>query len=195
MYCIIICNIYDCVFDAALKEMEDMSGKAVLSYKGVKPSIDPSVYIAGGAAVIGNVTIGEGASIWFNTVLRGDIERIHVGKYTNIQDNSTVHVMGDCPAIIGDYVTVGHGAIIHGCTVGNNCLIGMGAILLGYCEIGENSIIAAGALITEGSKIPPNSMVMGMPGRISRPLREDEITALRESAIRYHAVAQEYLKK
>lgn len=172
-----------------------MSGKAILSYKELKPTIDASVYIADGAAVVGDVTLEEGVSIWFNTVLRGDIERIHVGKYTNIQDNATVHVMGDCPAIIGEYVTVGHGAVIHGCTVGNNCLIGMGAILLGYCEIGENSIIAAGALITEGTKIPPNSMVLGVPGRIFRPLREDEVKALKESAIKYNLVAQEYMKK
>lgn len=184
-------RLYDAAFGGDVK----MSERAILSYKELKPSIDSSVYIADGAVVIGDVTLEEGASIWFNTVLRGDIERIYVGKYTNIQDNSTVHVMGDCPAIIGDYVTIGHGAIIHGCTVGNNCLIGMGAILLGYCEIGENSIIAAGALITEGTKIPPNSMVMGVPGKLVRPLREDEITALKESAIQYNLVAQEYIKK
>lgn len=172
-----------------------MSEKTVLPYKTLKPSIDPSVYISEGVAVIGDVVIEEGANIWFNTVLRGDIERVHIGKYTNVQDNSTVHVMGDHPTIIGDYVTVGHGAIVHGCTIGNNCLVGMGAILLGYCEIGENCIIAAGTIVTERQKIPANSMVMGIPGRISRPLRDDEIKAIRESAINYHSIAQEYMKK
>lgn len=167
----------------------------ILPYRDLYPSIDPSVYIAEGTAIIGDVSVGENASIWFNTVLRGDIERIRIGKYTNIQDNSTVHVMGDCPAIIGDYVTVGHGAIIHGCTVGNNCLIGMGAILLGYCEIGENTIIAAGALVTEHAKIPANSMIMGAPGRIVRALRDDEIRAIRQSAINYHEIAQKYMGK
>lgn len=172
-----------------------MAEKTILQYQGLKPSIDPSVYIAEGAAVIGDVTLEEGVNIWFNTVLRGDIARIRIGKYTNIQDNSTVHVMGDNQTIIGDYVTVGHGAVVHGCTVGNNCLIGMGATLLGYCEIGENSIIAAGTLVTERTKIPANSMVMGVPGRIIRPLRDDEIKAIHASAIGYNKLAQEYLKK
>lgn len=167
----------------------------IMPYRALTPKIDPSVYIANGAAVIGDVTLGENTSIWFNTVLRGDIERIKIGKYTNIQDNSTVHVMSNYPTIIGDYVTVGHGAIVHGCTVGNNCLIGMGAILLGYCTIGENSVIAAGTVVTEHTIIPANSMVMGTPGRIVRPLRDDEIKAIRQSAINYHLVAQEYKKK
>ena len=144
---------------------------------------------------IGNVTIGEGANIWFNTVLRGDIQSITVGKYTNIQDNSTVHVMGDQPTVIGDYVTIGHNAVIHGNKIGDNCLIGMGAVLLGYCEIGENTIIGAGAVVTQHKKIPPNSLVVGSPGRIVRPLLDDEIEALHQSAIRYNLLAQQYMQK
>lgn len=167
----------------------------ILPYKNLQPTVEHQVYLAPGARVIGDVTLKEGVSIWFNTVLRGDIERIHVGKYTNIQDNSTVHVMSDNPTIIGDYVTVGHGAIVHGCTVGDNCLIGMGAILLGYCEIGENSIIAAGSLVTEHTKIPPNSLVMGTPGRVIRALSTDEIEARRISAINYNLIAQNYMRK
>mgnify|MGYP000060615825 CR=1 FL=1 len=167
----------------------------IMPYKSVMPSIDPSVFVAPTATVIGNVTIGEGANIWFNTVLRGDIQSITVGKYTNIQDNSTVHVMGDQPTVIGDYVTIGHNAVIHGNKIGDNCLIGMGAVLLGYCEIGENTIIGAGAVITQHKKIPPNSLVVGSPGRIIRPLLDDEIEALHQSAIRYNLLAQQYMQK
>ncbi len=167
----------------------------IMPYKSVMPSIDPSVFVAPTATVIGNVTIGEGANIWFNTVLRGDIQSITVGKYTNIQDNSTVHVMGDQPTVIGDYVTIGHNAVIHCNKIGDNCLIGMGAVLLGYCEIGENTIIGAGAVVTQHKKIPPNSLVVGSPGRIVRPLLDDEIEALHQSAIRYNLIAQQYMQK
>lgn len=170
-----------------------MNEKNIISYKSLRPSIDSSVYIASGVVVIGDVKIDQGASIWFNSVLRGDIDRIHIGKYTNIQDNSTVHVMGDHPAIIGDYVTVGHNAVVHGCTIGNNCLIGMGSILLGYCKVGDNCIVAAGTLITEGKIIPANSMVMGVPGKVVRTLTDEEVKAIRESAINYNLVAQEYI--
>jgi carbonic anhydrase/acetyltransferase-like protein (isoleucine patch superfamily) len=167
----------------------------IMPYKSVMPNIDPSVFVAPTATVIGNVTIGEGANIWFNTVLRGDIQSITVGKYTNIQDNSTVHVMGDQPTVIGDYVTIGHNAVIHCNKIGDNCLIGMGAVLLGYCEIGENTIIGAGAVVTQHKKIPPNSLVVGSPGRIVRPLLDDEIEALHQSAIRYNLLAQQYMQK
>lgn len=170
-----------------------MNEKNIISYKSLKPSIDSSVYVAPGVVIIGDVKMDQGSSVWFNSVLRGDIERIHIGKYTNIQDNATVHVMGDHPAIIGDYVTVGHNAVVHGCTIGNNCLIGMGAILLGYCRIGDNCIVAAGTLITEGKIIPANSMVMGMPGKVVRTLTNEEVKAIRESAINYNLVAQEYM--
>lgn len=172
-----------------------MSESLVMSYKSLQPQIDKSVFLAPTATVIGDVTIGEGSSVWFNSILRGDIESIHVGKYTNIQDNSTVHVMGDQPTVIGDYVTIGHNSVIHCKKIGNNCLIGMGAVLLGYCEIGDNTIIGAGTVVTQHKKIPPNSLVLGSPGRIIRPLLDDEIEALHQSAIRYNLVAQEYMKK
>ena len=171
-----------------------MNKQKIIEYEGTLPQIACDVYISEGVAIIGDVKLEEGANVWFNSVLRGDIEKIHVGKYTNIQDNCTVHVMGDCPAIIGDYVTVGHGAIVHGCTVENNCLIGMGAILLGYCKIGENSIIAAGSVVTEGKIIPPNSMVMGIPGKVVRQLNEKEIEDIRKSALHYYDIAQKYAK-
>lgn len=167
----------------------------LVEYKGHTPKVDPSCYVSEGVALVGDVTLEEGANVWFNSVLRGDIDKIHVGKYTNIQDNCTVHVMGDCPAIIGDYVTVGHGAVVHGCTVGNHCLIGMGAVLLGYCEIGENCIIAAGSLVTERKVIPPNSMVMGVPGKVVRTLTEAEIQSIHQSALHYYDIAQNYKKE
>lgn len=164
-----------------------------IAYQGVKPSIAGDAFIAPGAFVIGRVNIGQGASIWFNTVLRGDVDAIHVGGYTNIQDNSTVHVIRGLAAVIGDYVTVGHGAIIHGCTVGNHCLIGMGAVILNAAEIGDNCVIAAGSLIPERKKIPANSLVMGSPGKVVRQLTEEDIKGIRESALSYHALAQSYL--
>lgn len=167
----------------------------VVSYSGMEPMIDENVFVAQGAVIIGDVSIGPHSSIWFNTIVRGDVHPIRIGKYTNIQDNSTVHVMSDHSTIIGDYVTVGHGAIIHGCTVGNNCLIGMGAIILSYSDIGENSIIAAGTLITERKVIPPNSLVMGAPGKVVRTLTEEEIAGLRNSAESYSDHARKYLHR
>jgi carbonic anhydrase/acetyltransferase-like protein (isoleucine patch superfamily) len=168
--------------------------KALIAYQGRAPQVPDNVFVAPGAYIIGDVTLGEYANIWYNTVLRGDIHPIKVGRYTNIQDNSTVHVMHDFPAVIGDFVTVGHNAVIHGCTVGDNCLIGMGAILLSYCEIGENCIIGAGALVTEHKKIPPNSLVMGSPGRVVRTLTEEEIAAIHQSALNYTQEARVYLE-
>jgi carbonic anhydrase/acetyltransferase-like protein (isoleucine patch superfamily) len=169
-----------------------MTDNHLISYNGILPKTDENVFIARGALAIGDVTLAVHANIWFNTVLRGDVHPISIGKYTNIQDNCTVHVMHDHPAIIGDYVTVGHGAILHACTIGNNCLIGMGAIILSYSEVGENCIIAAGSIVTERKKIPPNSLVMGSPGRVVRTLTAEEIAAIRESAIRYAEEAEKY---
>lgn len=166
----------------------------LIAYKGAMPVVAPDVFLADGARIVGNVKIAEGANIWFNTVLRGDIEQIEVGRYTNLQDNVTVHVMEHHSTVIGDYVTVGHGAVIHCSKIGNNCLIGMGAVLLGYAEIGDNCLIGAGTLITQNKIIPPNSMVYGNPAAIVRELRDDEIEALHQSAVDYNRVAQEYMK-
>ena len=166
----------------------------VLSYKSVEPKIDPSVFLAPNAVVVGDVTLGEGANVWFNTIIRGDMQPIKIGKYTNVQDGTTIHVMGDHSTVVGDYVTLGHNAIIHCASIGNNCLIGMGSVLLGYTEIGDNCVIGANTLITQYKKIPPNSMVYGNPAKIIRSLREDEIEALHLTALRYNAMAQEYMK-
>ena len=151
-----------------------------------KPEVHKNAFVADTANVLGNVNIGEGSSIWYNTVVRGDIENIKIGKYTNIQDNSTVHTETNIPTELGDYTVVGHNAIIHGCTVGNNCLIGMGAIVLNGAVIGDNSIVAAGSLITEGKIIPPNSLVMGTPGKVVRQVTEEEIVDIKKNALRYY---------
>lgn len=172
-----------------------MSSKKIMPYMGLTPKIDPTVFVAEGSRVIGDVTIGENSGIWYNTVLRGDTHPIRIGKYTNIQDNSTVHVMHDYPCEIGDYVTVGHGAIVHGCIVGNNCLVGMGAVILSYAQIGDNCIIAAGSVVPEHKVIPPNSMVMGVPGKVVRTLTAQEVETIQRSAIEYHQLAKNYLQQ
>lgn len=154
--------------------------------KEKSPKIHENAFIADSADVMGDVIIGEGSSIWYSAVVRGDIENIRIGKYTNIQDNATVHTETNIPTQLGDYTVVGHNAIIHGCTVGNNCLIGMGAIVLNGAVIGDNSIVAAGSLITEGKVIPPNSLVMGTPGKVVRQVTEDEIADIKKNAIRYY---------
>ena len=167
----------------------------ILPYNSKEPKIASNAYIAPNATIIGDVTIEEGASIWFNVVIRGDFQPIVIGKYTNIQDNSTVHVMGDSPTIIGDFVTVGHNCVVHCDHVGNNTLIGMGAVLLGYTTIGENSIVGAGSLLTQHKKIPRNSYLYGRPAKLIRSIRDDEREALCATAVRHHELSIEYLKE
>ncbi|SFT33494.1 Carbonic anhydrase or acetyltransferase, isoleucine patch superfamily [Selenomonas sp. GACV-9] len=164
----------------------------IIPYKSVAPKIDSSVFLAPSATVVGDVEIGEGASIWFNAVVRGDFQPIRIGKNTNVQDNAVIHVMANVPTEIGEEVTIGHNAIVHARKIGNNCLIGMGSIILGYTEIGDNVVIGAGTLITQHKKIPNNSLVYGNPAQIIRALREDEMEALHDSALDYRKVAENY---
>lgn len=164
----------------------------VYPYQGKVPKIDATAFVAPNAAIVGDVTLGQGVSVWFGVTIRGDFQPIVIGDYTNIQDGATIHVMGDVPTEIGDFVTIGHNSLIHCRRIGNNCLIGMGSIILGYSEIGQDSIIGAGTLLTQHKKIPHNSLVFGNPARIVRSLREDEIEAVRESAINYHDIATLY---
>jgi len=154
--------------------------------KGKKPEINKEAFVAETASVMGNVKLGEGSSIWYGAVARGDIAPITIGKFTNIQDNATIHIENSNPTVIGDYTVVGHNAIVHGCTIGNNCLIGMGSIILNGAKIGDNCIIAAGSLVTERSVIPPNSMVMGSPGKVTREVSDEEIEKIKKNAIRYY---------
>lgn len=165
----------------------------IKKFKDEKPKIDKNAFIAETAMVLGKVSVGKGSSIWYGTVLRGDIEEIGIGEYTNIQDNSVIHTDNQVPTKIGNFTVVGHKAIIHGARVGNNCLIGMGAIVLNKVTIGDNCIIAAGSIVTEGKKIPDNSMVMGIPGRVIRKVTEDEIKDIKANAIRYNKLWKEHL--
>ena len=164
----------------------------VMPYKGKEPQIANGVFIAPTASIVGDVTIGTGSSIWFGATVRGDFQPISIGAFTNVQDNTTVHVMGDVPTEIGNYVTIGHNCIVHCRTIGNNCLIGMGSIILGYSEIGDNCIIGAGTLLTQHKKIPHNCLVYGNPAKIIRAIRDDEIEALRESAMHYFKGGRNY---
>ncbi|MBP2654964.1 MAG: ferripyochelin binding protein (fbp) [Firmicutes bacterium] len=165
---------------------------ALVVYKNVRPTIAADVFIADGSKVIGDVSIGQQSSIWYNSVLRGDVNYIRIGRLTNIQDGSVIHVDNINPAVIGDNVTVGHNVILHGCEVADNCLIGMGAILLSGSRIGENCIIGAGAIVTQGKVIPPNSLVLGAPGKVIRPISADEIESTLYSAKFYYELAGQY---
>lgn len=153
--------------------------------------IHPEAFVAETGVVVGDVSIGEGSSIWYNAVLRGDMNFITVGKYTNVQDNASLHLDSNDPLIIGDYVTIGHSAIVHGCTIGDNCLIGMGSIILNGAVVGDNCIIGAGSLVTQGQIIPDNSLVMGSPGKVKRQVNEEEIETVRKNAIRYEKLWRE----
>ncbi|HYG57792.1 MAG TPA: gamma carbonic anhydrase family protein, partial [Symbiobacteriaceae bacterium] len=139
------------------------------AYKGTKPTIGRGVFVAPGAHVIGKVTMGDESSTWFNTVVRGDADRIVIGGGTNIQDNTVVHCDYGFPTLIGENVTVGHGCIIHGCEIGDNCLIGMGSTILNGAKIGPGSLVGAGSLVTEGKEFPPGSVIMGRPAKLVRP--------------------------
>jgi carbonic anhydrase/acetyltransferase-like protein (isoleucine patch superfamily) len=168
--------------------------KRLDTYLRKQPVLGLGVYIAAGAVVIGDVTIGDYSSIWYQAVLRGDINRIEVGHHTNIQDGSIIHLAEEYPCIIGNWVTVGHSAIVHACTVGDEVLVGMGATILDGAVIGEQSIVGAGALVTQGTEIPPGSMVLGAPARVKRSLTPQERASLKDWAGKY-VVNGEYCLK
>jgi carbonic anhydrase/acetyltransferase-like protein (isoleucine patch superfamily) len=151
------------------------------------------VFIATGVRLVGDVQVGEGSSIWFNCVLRGDINRVVIGHHTNIQDNSVCHVADDHACLVGDHVTAGHGVILHGCTVGDEVLVGMGAVLMNGVVVGEQSIIGSSALLTEGLIVPPGSVVYGSPAKVVSKLSDKERADIRKWAEKYCRVAGEYL--
>jgi len=157
-----------------------------------QPKLAQAVFVARSANVIGAVSVDEHSSIWFQTVVRADINEIVVGRRTNIQDGCILHVADDYPVRIGDDVTCGHRAVIHACHIGDRVLVGMGAIILDGAEIGYDSIIGAHTLVTKGTKIPPGSLVLGSPGKVIRSLRAEEIAALPRMAAKYVAVAMTY---
>ena len=154
-----------------------------------RPVLGEGVYIAAGAVVIGDVTLGDHSSVWHNAVLRGDYNRIVVGHHTNIQDNAVLHLADDLPCRVGNHVTIGHSALVHACTVGDRVLVGMGAILLDGAVIGEESLIGAGALVTKGSRIPPGSLVLGAPAVVKRSLTARERAELGLPAEKYAQTA------
>jgi carbonic anhydrase/acetyltransferase-like protein (isoleucine patch superfamily) len=159
---------------------------AVRTFQGVSPRLHPSVFVADGAQVIGDVEIGEDSSVWYNTVLRGDVNPIRVGGRTNIQDLTMLHVhKGGFPCAVGDDVTVGHHVVLHGCTIGNRVVVGIGAVILDGVIVEEDSFIAAGTLLTPGTVVPRGSMVMGAPGKVKRALTSEEREGLLASAAGY----------
>jgi carbonic anhydrase/acetyltransferase-like protein (isoleucine patch superfamily) len=150
-----------------------------------KPALGKNVFIAKNTTVIGDVTLGAHSSVWYGAVLRGDINRIVVGHHSNIQDNAVLHLTDDFPCILGNWVTVGHGAIVHACTVGDETLVGMGAVILDGAVIGKQSLIGAKALVTQGTKIPPGSLVLGAPAKVVRKLSKQERAGLKWWAQKY----------
>jgi carbonic anhydrase/acetyltransferase-like protein (isoleucine patch superfamily) len=163
-------------------------------YKGTLPRVHSTAYIDQSAQVIGDVEIGDASSVWMNAVVRGDVHWIRVGRRSNIQDGTVVHVMNAThPTTIGDDVTIGHGAIVHGCTLSDRILVGMGAILLNGVEVGEDSIVAAGTLLPEGMRIPPRSLVMGSPGKVQRTLTDEDVASILVYAGRYVEYRLDYM--
>lgn len=169
-----------------LDSTESKRVMSIITYKGITPKIHPSVFVAEGVHIIGDVEIGKDSSVWFNTVIRGDVNYIRIGARTNIQDNSVIHVTNQkFPTIIGSNVTIGHNAVIHACTISDYCLIGMGAIILDDAKVGSYSLIGAGAVVTTGMEIPDGVLVAGIPAKVIRHLTDDEKIFLAQSAQNY----------
>jgi carbonic anhydrase/acetyltransferase-like protein (isoleucine patch superfamily) len=163
-------------------------------YRGQLPRVHPTAFVDASAQVIGDVEVGEESSVWMCAVIRGDVHWIKVGRRTSIQDGTIVHAMtGTHPTSIGDNVTVGHAVVIHGCTIEDQCLIGMGAILLNGSHVGAGSIVAAGTLLVEGQKVPPRSLVMGSPGKVKRLLTQAEVADIQMCADRYVGYRLDYM--
>lgn len=163
-------------------------------YRGIVPTVAADAFVDPSAQVIGDVVLGEASSLWMNVVVRGDVNYIRVGARSNIQDGTIVHVMRDThPTVIGEDVTIGHSATIHGCTIDDRVLVGMGAIVLNGARIGSDSIVAAGALVVEGAQIPPGSLVMGSPAKVRRPLSDEEKASIRDYATRYVGYRLDYM--
>ena len=157
------------------------------------PDIHPTAYVAPSADVIGDVVLGESCSVWFNTTIRGDVHRIRIGARTNVQDNAVIHVThGTAPTTIGEEVTIAHGAIVHGCTIHDRVLIGMGAVVMDHATIGTGSLVGARALVTGGTEIPPRSLVLGSPARVVRELTDEEVADVASFAANYVRYSEIY---
>ena len=166
----------------------------IKNYKNISPEIADGVFVAENASVIGSVKIGKGCSVWYGAVIRADSDSIVIGENTNIQDNCTVHTAFDYGVKIGNGVTVGHNAVVHGCTVGDNTLIGMNSTILNGAVIGNNSIVGAGALVTEHKQFPDNSLIIGVPAKAVATLDDDAVEKIRQNGIDYTAFAKDYLE-
>lgn len=158
-----------------------------------RPSVAEGVFIAPGAIVLGGVELQAESSVWYGSVLRGDINRIRLGAQSNVQDGSVLHVSDDCPCVLGERVSVGHRAVVHACTVGDEVLVGMGAVIMDGAQIGARSVIAAGSLVTKNTVIPEGSLVMGSPARVVRALSEEERQANARLALKYVEISRRYL--
>lgn len=167
---------------------------AIYELDGVAPRVAASAWVAENAQVMGDVVIGEGASVWFGTTVRGDTDTITIGAGSNIQDGSVLHTDEGVPMHIGRGVTVGHLVMLHGCTVGDNCLIGIGSVILNRAEIGANSIVGANSLVPEGKSYPERSLILGSPAKVVRPLTDEEVARLQHSAAHYVKNAQRYAR-
>ena len=164
----------------------------IYKFKGITPDIEKANFVAPSADIIGDVIAEKNSSIWFNCTVRGDIAPIRIGKNSNIQDNSVIHVGYDIATIVGNNVTVGHKVLLHGCTIEDGCLIGMGAIILERSVIGRESIVGAGALVTMGKKFPPRSLILGSPARSIRTLTDEEVEGSRKNTASYVEISKEY---
>jgi carbonic anhydrase/acetyltransferase-like protein (isoleucine patch superfamily) len=159
---------------------------SITAHKGILPTLHPSVFLADGARIVGDVTLGANVSIWFNTVVRGDVHFIRVGENTNIQDGACIHcTFQKNPTHIGNNVSIAHLAVVHGCTIEDNCLIGMGAIVMDRAVVGAGSLVGAGAVVTQGTIIPPRSLVLGSPAKVVRPVTDAEFQAFHDTTLRY----------
>lgn len=164
-----------------------------LPYKGISPKLHETVFTTEGAIIVGDVEIGRDSSVWFNSVVRGDVNYIRIGERTNVQDNSVLHVTHDTyPLFVGSDVTIGHSVVLHGCKVGDRCLIGMGAVILDDAEVGADSIIGAGAVVTQSARIPERSLVIGTPAKVVRTLNDDEVEGIAQSARNYMGYVKNY---
>lgn len=166
----------------------------IRTFQGIKPTIPDSCFIEDTAVVIGDVVLGEDCSVWFNAVIRGDVNHIRIGNRTNVQDLCMLHVTHDThPLIIGNEVTIGHSVVLHGCTIKDRVLVGMGAIVMDGAVIGEDSVVGAGALVVEGTVVPPKSLILGSPGRVRRGVSDAELAWIKESAANYVKYARQYM--
>ena len=165
---------------------------AIYELDGVAPQVAASAWVADSAEVMGNVVLAEDASVWFGTVVRGDCESIRIGAGSNVQDASVLHADVGQPLVVGDRVTVGHKVMLHGCTIGDESLIGIGAVVLNGARIGKNCLVGAGALVTEGKEFPDGSMILGSPARVVRQLSPEQIEGLRQSARHYMENARRF---